>query len=285
MLVRFLKHALTGAVATCLLGTVSLAQDTPAADQVVATVNGTDITLGHMIVLRSGLPAQYSQVPAQVLFDGILEQLVQQTLLAQSLEGGPSRQAKIQIENETRAVMASEVISGVIGTAITDEAITALYEERYSGAEAETEYSAAHILVKTMEEAEDLITKLEGGADFADLAKEFSTGPSGPYGGDLGWFAEGTMVAPFFDAVKALKPGEISAPVQTDFGWHVIKLKETRAKERPELDAVRAELMDSLRSDAIEAQVARLEESASIERAEPGSINADLLNDVSLLEK
>lgn len=284
MPLRLMKPAILGAIIALAPLAPATAEETAPVDRVVATVNGTDITLGHMIVLRAGLPAQYDQVPAQVLFDGILDQLVQQTLLAQSHEGDPSRQARLIIENEERAVMASEVLSGVIDSAISDDTIQAAYEARYAGTESEVEYSAAHILVATEEEAADLIAKIEEGAEFPDLAREFSTGPSGPNGGDLGWFGEGVMVAPFFEAVAALEPGQISAPVQTDFGWHVIQLKETRAKERPELDAVRGDIAEFLRAEAVEAHVATLETGADIERADLSDVDLEMLNDASLLE-
>jgi len=272
------------AVALSALAIPAMAQDTPKADQVVASVNGTDITLGHMIVLRSGLPPQYAQIPDETLFDGILNQLIQQTLLAQSLEGEPSLQVKLLIENERRALLASQVISEMMGAEIDEAAIQAAYEEQYALATASTEYSAAHILVETEDEAKDLIRKLDDGAEFAALAREFSTGPSGPGGGDLGWFGEGVMVAPFFEAVIALKPGEVSPPVQTDFGWHVILLKETRSQERPALSAVRDEIIESMRNAALEARLAELETSGEVERPDLSGLDASVLSDPSILE-
>lgn len=261
------------------------AADKPAPDTVLARVGETEITLGHVIAIRSGLPEQYAQIPPDALFDGILNQLVQQSLLAQSAGDEPSLLARLMVENETRAILASAAISDVMESAITEEAVKAAYEARYLNAEPATEYNAAHILVATQEEAQDLIGKLEAGQEFAALAKEFSTGPSGANGGDLGWFAEGMMVAPFFDAVAALEPGEVSPPVQTDFGWHVIRLNETRAQERPELEAVRAEIEDILRNEALEAHIAELEAKADIERADTSLIDPAVISDPSILEE
>jgi len=282
---RFLKLPVFAALTAAALTTTVQAQDTPTSDQVVATVNGTEITLGHMIVLRAGLPAQYAQVPPEALFDGILNQLVQQTLLAQSIKGDPSPQVQLMVENETRAIIASEVIGDVLDDAVSDETIQAAYEAEYSNATPATEYNAAHILVETEDEAKDLIAKLEDGAEFAALAREFSTGPSGPGGGELGWFGAGVMVAPFFDAVVALKAGEVSPPVKTDFGWHVIKLIETRSKERPELDAVRAELEDAVRSKALDEHISRLEAAGTVERPDLSGIDPAILNDPSILDQ
>jgi peptidyl-prolyl cis-trans isomerase C len=247
-------------------------------------VNGTDITLGHMIALRSGLPQQYAQLPPEVLFNGILEQLVQQTLLMQDFEGELSRQSELLIENERRAVVAGEVITEVMGADLNADAVQAAYDEKYGNAEEETEYSAAHILVESEDEAKALIEELEGGADFATLAQENSVGPSGANGGDLGWFGKGTMVEDFFNAVTALEAGEVSAPVETQFGWHVIKLNETRIKDQPSLQDVRAELEEELRQAAFEDYVKKLEARGEVDRVDTTGIDPAAINDMTLLE-
>ena len=167
---------------------------------------------------------------------------------------------------------------------MTDDALQKAYVEAYGDAEPESEYNASHILVETEDEAKALVEALEGGADFAELAKEKSTGPSGPRGGLLGWFGKGAMVPSFEEAVIALEPGAISAPVQTQFGWHVIILNETRVKDAPPLDSVRGELMESLQRAAIEARVAELENGAEVTRKSAEDIDPDVLNDLSLLE-
>lgn len=138
--------------------------------------------------------------------------------------------------------------------------------------------------METQEEAAALVTDLEGGADFAELAKEKSTGPSGPRGGELGWFGAGAMVPPFEEAVVALDVGAISAPVQTQFGWHVIKLNETRIKDAPTLDQVRGELSENVQASAIESRIEALTETAEIVRPELEGIDPTILNDMSLLE-
>ena len=139
------------------------------------------------------------------------------------------------------------------------------------------EFNAAHILVETEEEAKALKAELDGGADFATLAKEKSVGPSGPNGGDLGWFGVGMMVKPFEDAVVGLEPGQVSDPVQTQFGWHVIKLNETRDAAAPSLDEKREELEGELRSAAVESHVRELTEGAEIVKMVDG-IDPAILN-------
>jgi peptidyl-prolyl cis-trans isomerase C len=262
------------------------------ADTVVATVNGTDITLGHMIVLKQRLPAQYQSLPADVLFEGILDQLVQQTILGQAADG-LSLGSRKSLENEERALLAAERIQAVTGAAITDEALETVYAETYGKIEPETEYNASHILVQIDDgdsdaaraEAVALIEELDAGAEFALLAEEHSDGPSGPNGGQLGWFGKGVMVEPFEVAVLAMVPGTHSAePVQTQFGWHVIRLNETRQKDAPSLEEVRGELVDQIQRDAIEAEVTALSDSAEVSRKTAADIDPALLDNLSLLE-
>ncbi|RBI77580.1 peptidylprolyl isomerase [Roseovarius sp. TE539] len=286
MLERLKSLPVTAIAALAFAALPANAQDesTPDADTVVATVDGTDITLGHMIALRSSLPQQYDQLPPEVLFDGILNQLVQQTLLSQSFEGEISRRGQLMLENERRATVSSEILAGVAERAVTEEAVQDAYEAQYANADQKTEYKAAHILVETEEEAASLIEELRDGADFAALAKEHSTGPSSAGGGDLGWFATGTMVAPFEEAVADLEPGTISDPVKTQFGWHVIRLNETRMQETPELGEVRADLEQQIRETAIEAHVAELREPADIDQIGDGEIDPALISQFDLLE-
>ena len=280
-----LKHNFS-VIALCALTALPFsakADGHQSAETVVATVNGTEITLGHMIVLKQRLPAQYQQLEPNVLFDGILEQLIQQTLLGDTLETVSSG-AQLTIDNETRAILAGDAVQKIVADAITDEALQAEYEAAFGGSEPTPEFNASHILVETEEEAEALITELVDGADFAELAMEKSTGPSGPRGGELGWFGLGAMVAPFEVAVTEMEVGDISAPVQTQFGWHVIKLNETRIKDAPPLEEVRGQLVESLQQTAIEAAIADLTDSADITRVTTDDVDPALLDSVDLLE-
>ncbi len=264
-------------------GGAAKAAEHVSADTVVATVNGTEITLGHMLVLRQRLPQQYQQLPPEVLFDGILDQLVQQTLLSDQTEE-LSATSQYILDNENRALRASEELREVVDAAMTDEALQEAYDRLYGAVDPETEYNASHILVETEEEAAALVTELEGGADFAELAMEKSTGPSGPRGGELGWFGKGAMVAPFEEAVIAMEVGAISAPVQTQFGWHVIKLNETRIKDAPTLEEVRGNLEADIQAAVVQERIDELTEGAEITRATAEEIDPALLNDMSLLD-
>jgi peptidyl-prolyl cis-trans isomerase C len=136
--------------------------------------------------------------------------------------------------------------------------------------------------VETEGDAKAWIDLLNSGADFADLAREHSTGPSGPNGGQLGWFGPGAMVKPFEEAVMALEVGAVSDPVQTQFGWHVIRLNETREQPVPTLDEVRADLVSEIERAAAEANVMTLIDAATIELTE--GLEPDLLLDTTLLD-
>ncbi len=252
--------------------------------QVIATVNGTEITLGHVISLRETLPAQYDQFPPDLLLRAILDQLIQHTLLVQSSEGPPSLATQIRIENETRTLIAADVLSGLVADGPSEAELQALYDAEYPEDMDAREYRASHILVETEEDAIQLITSLASGADFADLAREFSTGPSGEAGGDLGWFAEGDMVEPFFNAVAALEPGEVSPPVQTQFGWHVVRLAETRQQERPALETVQPELDALFRQNTVEAYIGSLRETAEITEGDIEAIDPSIITQFDLLE-
>ena len=279
MMKRF--FAMSALAISTALALPASAQD---ASTVVATVNGTDITVGHMIVARATLPQRFQELPDEVLFTGILDQLVQQTLLAQSFDGDLPNRAKLSLENETRSVTAGEAIERLLSGAVTESAVQAAYEERFADAEATEEYNASHILVATEEEAQAIKEEIEGGADFAATAREKSTGPSGPNGGSLGWFGPGMMVPTFEAAVIALEVGEVSDPVETQFGWHVITLNETRTAELPSLDDVRGEIEQQLRESAVESRVAELREAGTVDDAAAQDIDPAILKDLGLLE-
>ena len=238
------------------------------AQTVVATVNGSDITLGQVVALRETLPQEYQALADDVLFKGILEQLIQQTALSQSQEDKLTARDEVMISNQRRTYISGAALQAVVAEAVTDATIQAAYDAKYKGSAPLIEYHASHILVATEEQAKDLKAQLDGGADFAGLAKANSTDGSAAGGGDLGWFGPGMMVKPFEDAVIALQPGQVSAPVQTQFGWHLILLAETRNAAAPPLADVSAELSAELQRQAIEAHVTAITEAATVTRVE-----------------
>nr|WP_216671303.1 peptidylprolyl isomerase [Mangrovicoccus sp. HB161399] len=279
---------MTTAAAIGLAGAAA-AQEAPALekpgfDTVVATVDGTDITAGEVILMRSRLPQQYQQMDDSQLYDMLLDQMINQQLLAEEVDA-PSPMVQAALANEERTLLSGVVLQGVMQAAVTDEALQALYDETYSSAEPSREYHAAHILVGTQEEAQEIIDELNAGADFADLAKKKSTGPSGPNGGDLGWFGKGMMVPEFEEAVASLDAGQISAPVQTQFGWHVIKLEETRMSEAPALDDVRAELTQTLQRKAMEDKVNALADAGEVTRKSSQELDASFMSDPSFIQE
>ena len=160
------------------------------AETVVASVNGSDITLGQLVMLRSQLPEQYQQLADDVVFNGLIEQLVNQQLLGDTLEVEPKR-VGIAIANEVRSLRAGEVVNTFTGAPVDEADLQAAYDARFADIVPEAEYNASHILVETEEEAIEIRTMIDDGADFAETAVEKSTGPSGPSGGELGWFGLG----------------------------------------------------------------------------------------------
>ncbi len=253
------------------------------ADTVIATVGETEITAGEMRVARQNLPAQFQTLTDAELFDGILRNIIQQVLLVQALEE-ITIQDEITMAHDRRSYLASASVEKALEGLITDESLQAAYDKAYSDIEPSTEYNASHILVETQEEAAALVTELEAGADFAQLARDKSTGPSGPNGGNLGWFGPGMMVQPFEEAVMTLETGQISAPVETQFGWHVVKLNETRSVSGPAMEDVQEQLAETIRREHIEGFLASLTEAANITQPEAGSVDPSFLSDTALFD-
>lgn len=170
---------------------------------------------------------------------------------AAELKDDPRLQA--QLELQSRAMIAQAVATDFMArNPATDEEMQALYAEQIELAPS-MEFKARHILVETQGEAIAVIAELEGGADFAELATEKSTGPSGPSGGDLGWFPPDRMVPEFSQAVSTLSDGDYTpVPVQTQFGWHVILREESRESAPPPFDSVRDVLQQQVESQKLQ---------------------------------
>ncbi|MBF9034954.1 peptidylprolyl isomerase [Rhodobacterales bacterium HKCCE2091] len=254
------------------------------ASTVLATVNGTDITLGHVVAMVALLPENVSAMPDELLYGQIVDLLVQQELLASSAREEISRLEELGLENEERRFLGNAIAYEAYNAPVTDEELQAQYDEIFGEIEAGMEYNASHILLESEEDAQAVIEELDGGADFAELAQERSTGPSGPNGGELGWFSEGMMVPEFEQAVMALEPGQVSEPVQTQFGWHVILLNDVREEQLPSVTDLQDDLAETVRQNRVEALIAELTEAGSVERPEldidPALIrNTDLLGE------
>lgn len=260
-------HSLLRGVALALiLGTPSFAQEADLST-VVATVGGTDITVAHVLDVKRQLPQQYQTLAEDVLFNGIVDQLVQQEMLSKTISDTPAWIAT-SLENEQRNLLSSVVVDQIQAAAVTEDILQAAYAARHANAPAEVEFRAAHILVETAEKAEELIALLADGGDFSALAAEHSTGPSGPRGGDLGWFGKGQMVPEFENAVVNMEAGSVAGPVETQFGFHVIKLNEVRDIAPPAFEEIRGELELELQNAAVQAKLAELMAATVVVRPE-----------------
>jgi peptidyl-prolyl cis-trans isomerase C len=251
------------------LGGQAFAQEDVTADTLLAIVNDTPITLGHAIAMRAALPPQFQSLPDDTLFLALVEQLVEQTALAQSVDGQMSRRDQLSLENETRNFSANVALTAATQSAVTDEALTIAYGafvEEFSGQEPIPEYNAAHILVATEAEAIALRALIEGGEAFADVARANSTDGAAANGGDLGWFGPGMMIPAFEAAVMALEIDEVSQPVETQFGWHLVLLNDSRVSQAPTMDDVRDQLAEEIQRETARVLIETVAGQATITR-------------------
>lgn len=230
---------------------------------VLATVNGENITIGNVISFRSRLSEEYQSIEDNVLFDGILKQLIQQIILSQNVNSN-SRKIKYALENQTRAFLSQELLGNLSEVEIVESEIKSLYEDFLVGVKEQKEFNASHILVETQGEAKKILESLKNGIDFSELAKKHSTGPSGAKGGALGWFGEGAMVPEFENAVTKLSVDEVSLPVVTQFGWHIIKLNEIRIIPIPGIEEIREDLITEIKKKKIEIEMNKLIDAADV---------------------
>ncbi|WP_168192154.1 peptidylprolyl isomerase [Pararhodobacter marinus] len=275
------------ATATAIFTAFALPVAAQDASTVLARVGETEITLGHAIALRAQLPEQFAQVPDETLFPAIVEQLVEQELVSQANADTLSSRQRVLLENETRNFIAAAVLQDIATEAVTEESLNAAYETfaaEYAEGEPVTEYHAAHILVRTEEERDQVVAALDEGQEFGAVAAEFSIDGSAQQGGDLGWFAPGMMIPDFQAAVEALEPGQVSEPVQTRFGWHVIKLFETRTAEVPAQEEVQMELSQEIQREATRVYIEGLRENTEVEMDIEG-VDPSALSNVSLLDE
>lgn len=243
-------------------------------NQVVARVNGKDVTRQQVIDSAAALPPEVQQ-QIDLLFPQLLERYITINLLsekgrAEGLDKDPAVQQSVtDFESE---LVGKTYFTRILEQRMTPDAIKARYEQWVKENPPPEEVRAAHILVATEEEAKTLIDQLGGGgADFAGLAKEKSTDKgSGANGGELGWFAKGVMVKEFADAAFAMQPGELSkAPVKTQFGFHIIKLEERRLQPVPTLEEKRRDIESELVMQIQQAVVKELRDAAKVELLGP----------------
>jgi len=267
-----------------ILATPTLAQD---ASTVVARVGDVELTLGHAIAIRGQLPQQFAQIPDETLFPALIEQLIEQELLSQSYADQLTTVETLMLQNESRNFIANAALVRVAEEAVTEESVAAAYQayaDAFSQGEAVIEYNAAHILVREEAERDTVVAALAEGREFADVAREFSMDGSAQQGGDLGWFSDGMMIPDFQAAVEALEPGQVSDPLQTQFGWHVINLLAVRDATVPPLEEVREEIVTEIQREATRAAVTALREEADVENLSEG-MDTSLLSQRELLDE
>jgi len=228
--------------AAAFAGAIVLAISTQSWAQTAATVNGAKISndvLNMYLESRIQKPAAQASADERERILTELKDIYLLTTQPRAKELAKDGQIKAQVELQSRGILAQAVASDFLATnTATDEEIKAAYAKQVA-LSPPLEYKARHILVETQGEAKSLIAELDGGTDFAELAKEKSTGPSGPNGGDLGWFSPNQMVPPFSQAVTKLENGAFTKePVQTQFGWHVILREDSRETAPPTLESV-----------------------------------------------
>jgi peptidyl-prolyl cis-trans isomerase C len=234
---------------------------------VVATVNGAPIMKSVLDIYgaqRKSSQGEGETVSDQEILNEVISlELMRQEAVKEGLNTSPTIIATM--DQQTRTLLAGAAIRDYVKkNPVTDEQARALYDKEIG--KPSTEYNARHILVKTREEAEKIIEELDKGADFAKLAKEKSTDTSASDGGSLGWFAGSQMVQPFADAVAGLQKGSYTKePVQTQFGWHVILLEDTRESTPPAFEDIKDRLKVLVANQQLQQHIQQVRESAKIE--------------------
>lgn len=229
-------------------------------DKVVARVDGKEITNMDLALVGVEYAQDLAQVPAAMRQKVLIDVMIDMELLAnaavkEGLDNDPEYLKHIDYL-KSRALR-DTYLREKVDLEPTDEELQKIYDEQFADYKGEEERHARHILVKTEDEAKDLVKALDDGKDFAELAKEKSTGPTGPNGGDLGFFTKGQMVPEFDTAVFGMEAGNYTKePVKTQFGWHVIKLEEVREQAKPTFD----QLKDGLKTQVIRARFQELKE-------------------------
>ena len=237
---------------------------------IVANVNNEDISLETMIHAMNELPPEIQSQPFMSYYEDLLERVIDIKLFAQEgkkmkLDEEPSVRAAIDFVIEK--VLMQAFLSKYVQENIKEENLRASYNNFIADETSREEIKASHILMDTESEAIDVINMLNDGDDFAELAKNKSTGPSGPSGGDLGWFKRGQMVPPFEKAAFSLNKNEITQiPVQTQFGWHVIKIFDKRIPEAPSYESMKSKLIQDLERKIVSKKIQDLRNDALIEK-------------------
>ena len=242
---------------------------------VLATVNGEEITQADIDLFYQELPDQMKQIPVEQVQNQILDRLIdQQLILGEAKKARLDKRPDIErkLAYEKTKILNESYLEIVLEKEVTPERIREVYNRAIALEKKREEVKARHILVKTEAEALDIINALKRGGDFISLAKERSTGPSGKNGGDLGFFTADQMVPPFSKAAYALRKGETSdKPVQTQFGWHVIKVEDRRLAGARPFEELEPQIREQLVTKAYEKIIQQFRKTAKIEKMNLGT--------------
>jgi len=268
---RIVPTAFTVAFAITLLG--APVTQAFAEDKVVATIDGKPITDGDLAVAESEIGSDMGTMPGAQKRTSLLEFLIDNQLFAeaaekQKLDQGPDFETRLAYLK--RRALRELYFEKVIRGSVSDADARKIYDDQVKLLKPEEEVSARHILVETEDQAKELKAKLDKGADFAQLAKENSKDPgSKDDGGNLGYFGHGQMVPQFEAVVFKLKKGEVSDPVKTQFGWHLVKLEDIRTKQPPAFEIVKDRIAQSLLLQKAQKTATELRANAKIEVVDP----------------
>lgn len=239
-------------------------------DTVVAKVNGENITGADVLKMKEGLRPPANMMPLDMLYPAIVDRLIDARLVTTAatkakLQNDP--EVKERLKTAEERIVQDIYVNREVFKKVTDSDIAARYKKMSAEFKPETEVSARHILVATEAEAKDVAAKLKAGEDFAKLAREKSTDKaSAANGGDLGFFTADQVVEPFAKAAFALKDGETSAPVQSQFGWHIIKAESRRSTKMPSLDDSKLEITQILQDEKLKDVLAGLRKDVKVEK-------------------
>ncbi|WP_395449986.1 peptidylprolyl isomerase [Aminobacter sp. UC22_36] len=241
---------------------------------IVATINGQNVTEADISLAEQDLGQQFGNLPPEQRRAAALSSIIEIRLMAaQAVEKGLDKDADFQrrLAFLDQRALHGELVEKEVAGKITDDEIRARYDKEIAAQKPVNEVHARHILVKTKEEADAIIKKLDGGDDFQKLANDNTTDPSGKTsGGDLGFFGPGQMVPEFEKAALALEIGAYTkAPVQTQFGWHVIKVEDKRSQQPPAFDAVKDQVRSLLIREKYIELVKQVRTAGKIEITDP----------------
>tara|TARA_Y100001933_G_scaffold199502_1_gene200533 strand:- start:711 stop:1577 length:867 start_codon:yes stop_codon:yes gene_type:complete len=258
-------------------------QEALSADTPFVEVNGKIIKFGSAIIAFSKLQQRNVKFDESTIFSQIVQQLVNEELLSQKIDK-ENKLTLLALEHEKRSAKAAQMVSKILKNFPNDELVNSAYKNLINELKGSLEYNASHILLKDEDQAKTIRKDIDNGKNFEALAKEHSIGPTGKNGGNLNWFDLASMVPEFSTALMVLSEGDVSQPVQTKFGWHIIKLNETREKKIPEFKRIEAQLRQNLRQKKINDYLKSLSENSEINFVGE-NINPNEITNIQLLEK